>query len=912
MSSLTTGDLKLVKPATTDNISQTIDVDLPANFDKIDEAVSNKVVKVTGSRLVSETEIANFNDKYTKLEVDNKISSVYRFKGSVATYANLPTTGQVEGDVYNVTNTGINYAWATGWDDIGGVEALATLMNDGLLRKEDFAKLQGISANAKNVASSITNGNIKIDNVETPVYSDTEIRGQINSVVSEMADIATENLKNEASNLITPSLMTGYLKRIEGYDNILSMPSNANGQVYPSINGLTASQMIPNGNFKNGVTGVTGFTCSGGTISVSDGIATAIGNGLNTSIAVSPATLASLRIFPLNTKWYMKARMRSLNSECITLRYRAFSGGKDINVINPVVNQWYEFSDIAVNPYTVQVYPMSVYAIYADAATQNEKSLQIEFMMAIDLGVDASNPDYNLTKAQLESKYSNYFEGTKSTLSQNRFVSKGKNIWGSKKMADDVIAKVGNSLYAYLSSIDGRDCLVLKGAGVLANKEIFKKFKPLTQYTISAYARNETAETGGLFVIRYTDGSYEMFDAIGTSWIKRVKVTAINKTVKCIELSYGSGVNSFYDYNTFQIVEGTVEVPYVSYKESIKYTPNVGTLGSVPLIADKEFRDTDGKQKKVQNTREYILKASDIEAFYAGTIVDFCTVSTTLMTGIKPITTYFVDGTIRVAGFKEVTGTTAEWDNAAHLNGFGKSSSVGGKIQIFVAHNAYANLAAIQAALAGIKIQYKLATPIITELQCVGELEVYPKGSIDVEPTHWGYATSTVTVVTTTDLPIKAIRKVECSELSVTGKLIKTDVTANCTFTETTLTIGSYDANKVYFYDCEIDSQYSMNGYKVLDVEVDNGIATHDYLASVTDWVLSDNEGKATMLVCTNAGGAAKIIAPSTDGKMYVISNTSGQTITVKTASSTGITIATAKTATIIYMGTDFIKIGEV
>jgi hypothetical protein len=51
MSTETTGDLKLIKPETTDNIVQTIGTDLPANFDKIDTEVTKKVDKVTGKGL---------------------------------------------------------------------------------------------------------------------------------------------------------------------------------------------------------------------------------------------------------------------------------------------------------------------------------------------------------------------------------------------------------------------------------------------------------------------------------------------------------------------------------------------------------------------------------------------------------------------------------------------------------------------------------------------------------------------------------------------------------------------------------------------------------------------------------------------------------------------------------------------
>lgn len=44
-------------------------------------------------------------DAYTKTEVDSKLSSVYKYKGSVASYDALPTTAEV-GDVYNIENAG--------------------------------------------------------------------------------------------------------------------------------------------------------------------------------------------------------------------------------------------------------------------------------------------------------------------------------------------------------------------------------------------------------------------------------------------------------------------------------------------------------------------------------------------------------------------------------------------------------------------------------------------------------------------------------------------------------------------------------------------------------------------------------------------------------------------------------------
>ena len=74
-------------------------------------------------------------DAYTKEEVDAKVSSVYRFRGSVATYNDLPTEGNVQGDVWNVEDTGANYAWTgTTWDKLSETVDLTPY-----LTKEDAA-----------------------------------------------------------------------------------------------------------------------------------------------------------------------------------------------------------------------------------------------------------------------------------------------------------------------------------------------------------------------------------------------------------------------------------------------------------------------------------------------------------------------------------------------------------------------------------------------------------------------------------------------------------------------------------------------------------------------------------------------------------------------------------------------------
>ena len=90
------------------------------------------------------------NNYYNKSQVDSKFTSVYIFKGSVDSVEDLPTEGNVIGDVWNVRKSDINYAWTSeGWDALGGTAELSSLTANGLMSKEDFAKLQGIEAGAQ-------------------------------------------------------------------------------------------------------------------------------------------------------------------------------------------------------------------------------------------------------------------------------------------------------------------------------------------------------------------------------------------------------------------------------------------------------------------------------------------------------------------------------------------------------------------------------------------------------------------------------------------------------------------------------------------------------------------------------------------------------------------------------------------
>lgn len=95
-----------------------------------EEELDNKITDHTTATNATLALKADKSDTYTKSQVNAKLSGAYKVKGS-STFKNLPTEGNVVGDVYNITNAfdlddkhydpGTNVVWTEeGWDPLSG------------------------------------------------------------------------------------------------------------------------------------------------------------------------------------------------------------------------------------------------------------------------------------------------------------------------------------------------------------------------------------------------------------------------------------------------------------------------------------------------------------------------------------------------------------------------------------------------------------------------------------------------------------------------------------------------------------------------------------------------------------------------------------------------------------------------
>ena len=94
--------------------------------------------------LVTDTNYVHTDSNYTAAEksklsafgaantyaLKSDITSMYKYKGSKASLSALPTTGNTVGDVYNVEDTGMNYAWTgEAWDALGQAFEIQSITN---------------------------------------------------------------------------------------------------------------------------------------------------------------------------------------------------------------------------------------------------------------------------------------------------------------------------------------------------------------------------------------------------------------------------------------------------------------------------------------------------------------------------------------------------------------------------------------------------------------------------------------------------------------------------------------------------------------------------------------------------------------------------------------------------------------
>ena len=144
---------------------------------------------------------ANADDVYTKAQVDNKLTSMYRLKGAKDEITDLPTEGNSTGDVWHVNADTYEYFWnGSDWEPFGKIVDLTGYVydpsyvhTDNNLTSELKTKLENIEAGAQvnvNADWDAENGDAQI--LHKPMINNVELVGGNNTLESLGIVLATE------------------------------------------------------------------------------------------------------------------------------------------------------------------------------------------------------------------------------------------------------------------------------------------------------------------------------------------------------------------------------------------------------------------------------------------------------------------------------------------------------------------------------------------------------------------------------------------------------------------------------------------------------------------------------------------------------------------------------------------------
>lgn len=168
------------------------------------------------------------------VRIDEKASKAYHFKGSVPTYDDLPKEGQVEGDVWNVTKTGDNYAWSEDtatWDSLGKVFDLEALKTELKEYADDAASGSTSELEGRVLLKSETVKEYDSDSKhEDKVYSVPYINSLLSDAV--IAAGTSENTLRGYTARFIDTKFTEYFKIENKSDTLVDDETQAKEKVY--------------------------------------------------------------------------------------------------------------------------------------------------------------------------------------------------------------------------------------------------------------------------------------------------------------------------------------------------------------------------------------------------------------------------------------------------------------------------------------------------------------------------------------------------------------------------------------------------------------------------------------------------------------------------------------------------------
>ena len=226
---------------------------------------------------------ADSNNVYTKSEIDGKLSASMHFKGTVATVSALPSSGQEIGDMYNVSETGSNYAWdGNQWDKLSETIDLSVYYT----KSEIDGKVSQINTTISSVDSSLQSQINEKQHTLTPGLGVTIENNVISCDIDGTLKTKLSDLENDV-----------------GYITLAEVPAINNGILTIQKNGSDIGTFSANSSTDNSIniivpTSVNDLTDGADYVKESDLGAVALSNDYNdlaNKPTIGDATLTIMR-----------------------------------------------------------------------------------------------------------------------------------------------------------------------------------------------------------------------------------------------------------------------------------------------------------------------------------------------------------------------------------------------------------------------------------------------------------------------------------------------------------------------------------------------------------------------------------------------------------------------------------------
>lgn len=235
-----------------------------------------------------------------------------------------------------------------------------------------------------------------------------------------------ENLETKAKALEGLNPNQEAKQTVTGYD-IVSLPkSAANGHMGVGLKGLTATNLIQNGNFADGT---MGWSAGASTITVKNHILSHTSSGTSTYPSVWTTTTNRFQMMK-DHKLYIRRTCRVTYDECVQML--SYFSDNDVPISAPTIktpekDAWYTTSGIVLVPEEYDGQSPALYMSHGQSTPTTGATMEVKEVLVIDLTA-TFGADNEPTKEECDIMFANYFDNTQHTAGSVRVKSVGKNL----------------------------------------------------------------------------------------------------------------------------------------------------------------------------------------------------------------------------------------------------------------------------------------------------------------------------------------------------------------------------------------------------------------------------------------------------------------------------------------------------